>query len=110
MANWRTVRCASSASPTIGAWCAPPRPILRNKGRPQHPDDLADHECILMRFGQTIDRDWPFLLDGKVRRGVVRGQRSVDEGGVGRGRGLVGVGRVRELLLGGAPGVHSGHL
>src|SRR4051794_17223805 len=52
LANSRRVVCASPA-------------YLRNKGRPQHPDDLAGHECILMRFGQTIDRDWPFLVDGK---------------------------------------------
>jgi hypothetical protein len=32
----------------------PPPEYLRNKGRPQHPDDLAHHECILMRFMPRI--------------------------------------------------------
>src|SRR5712671_635899 len=45
--------------------CASPA-YLREKGLPQYPDDLTHHECILMRFGQTIDRDWPFLIDGET--------------------------------------------
>jgi len=54
--------------------CASPA-YLRNKGCPQHPDDLGRHQCLLMRFGPTIDRDWPFLIDGKQRRVVVQGRR-----------------------------------
>src|SRR6266478_5480444 len=77
--------------------CASPA-YLRNKGRPQHPDDLADHECILMRFGQTIDRDWPFLIDGKVRRVVVRGQRIANDGGLVRDWCLHGYGLARKSL------------
>src|ERR1700730_9680107 len=56
------------------ALCASPE-YVKYKGLPQHPDDLAHHECILMRFGQTIDREWPFQIDGETRRVVVRGQR-----------------------------------
>src|SRR5712675_1296180 len=63
--------------------CASPA-YLKNKRRPQHPDDLAHHECILMRFGLTIDRDWPFLIDGKERRVVVRGHRIANDGGLVR--------------------------
>jgi len=77
--------------------CASPA-YLRDKGRPQHPDDLADHECILMRFGQTIDRDWPFLVDGKVRRVVVRGQRIANDGGLVRDWCLDGYGLARKSL------------
>ncbi len=63
--------------------CASP-PYLKNKGLPQQPDDLAHHECILMRFGLTIDRDWPFLVDGKVQRVVVQGHRIANDGGLVR--------------------------
>jgi DNA-binding transcriptional LysR family regulator len=63
--------------------CASPE-YLRDKGLPQHPDDLAHHECILMRFGQTIDREWPFQIDGETRRVVVRGQRIANDGGLVR--------------------------
>jgi DNA-binding transcriptional LysR family regulator len=41
--------------------CASPA-YLRNLGCPQHPDDLGHHQCLLMRFGPTIDRDWPFRI------------------------------------------------
>jgi DNA-binding transcriptional LysR family regulator len=77
--------------------CASPA-YLRNNGRPQHPDDLANHACILMRFGQTIDRDWPFLVDGKVRRVVVRGQRIANDGGLVRDWCLNGYGVARKSL------------
>src|ERR1700736_107659 len=63
--------------------CASPA-YLRDKGLPQHPDDLVRHECILMRFGLTIDRDWPFRIDGETRRVVVRGQRMANDGGLVR--------------------------
>ena len=63
--------------------CASPA-YLKNKGLPQHPNDLAHHECILMRFGLTIDRDWPFLVDGKERSVVVRGHRIANDGGLVR--------------------------
>src|SRR6266446_4021267 len=85
LANNRRVVCASPA-------------YLKSKGRPQHPDDLADHECILMRFGVTIDRDWPFLVDGKVRWVVVRGQRIANDGGLVRDWCLHGYGVARKSL------------
>jgi DNA-binding transcriptional LysR family regulator len=71
LGNNRRVVCASPA-------------YLSRKGLPQHPDGLADHECILMRFGLTIDREWPFLIDGEARRVVVRGQRIANDGGLVR--------------------------
>jgi DNA-binding transcriptional LysR family regulator len=51
-----------------------------------------------MRFGQTIDRDWPFLVDGKVRRVVVRGQRIANDGGLVRDWCLNGYGVARKSL------------
>jgi DNA-binding transcriptional LysR family regulator len=71
LGNNRRVVCASPA-------------YLSDKGRPQHPDDLARHECILMRFGPTIDRDWPFLIDGETRRVAVQGHRIANDGGLVR--------------------------
>jgi DNA-binding transcriptional LysR family regulator len=71
LGNNRRVVCASPA-------------YLRDKGLPQHPDELARHECILMRFGMTIDRDWPFLINGEARRVIVRGHRIANDGGLVR--------------------------
>ena len=75
--------------------CASP-PYLKNKGLPQQPDDLAHHECILMRFGLAINQDWPFLIDGKVRRVVVQGHRIANDGGLVRDWCLNGNGVARK--------------
>lgn len=72
--------------------CAAPA-YLAAHGTPVHPDELAAHDCIVMRFGQNIDRDWPFLIDGVMRKVTVHGQRVVNDGGLVRqwcreGRGI----------------------
>src|SRR3982075_3468634 len=59
--------------------CASPA-YLKTRGAPQHPDDLVHHECLVMRYGLTTDRDWPFLIDGKERRGLGRGGGGRPEG------------------------------
>jgi DNA-binding transcriptional LysR family regulator len=63
--------------------CAAPA-YLHSRGTPHHPDDLARHECILMRFGATIDREWGFLIDGKEQRVAVQGHRVANDGGLVR--------------------------
>lgn len=72
--------------------CAAPS-YLEENGTPEHPDDLAQHDCIIMRFGQNLDREWPFVIDGAMRKVAVRGRRVVNDGGVVRdwcrqGRGI----------------------
>jgi DNA-binding transcriptional LysR family regulator len=59
--------------------CAAPA-YLAARGTPQHPDDLVQHECLVMRYGLTTDRDWPFLIDGKERRVIVQGHRIANDG------------------------------
>ena len=51
-----------------------------------------------MRFGQTIDRDWPFLIDGETRRIAVRGQRIANGGGLVRDWCRNGYGIARKSL------------
>lgn len=63
--------------------CAAPAYLDAN-GTPEHPDDLARHECIIMRFGQNIDRDWHFLVGGRSRTVTVHGRRIVNDGGLVR--------------------------
>jgi DNA-binding transcriptional LysR family regulator len=53
---------------------------LKTRGTPQHPDDLVQHECLVMRYGLTTDREWPFLIDGKERRIIARGHRIANDG------------------------------
>ena len=59
--------------------CASPA-YLAARGTPQYPDDLVQHECLVMRYGLTTDRDWPFLTDGKERRVTVQGHRIANDG------------------------------
>lgn len=72
--------------------CASPS-YLNANGTPTHPDDLTRHDCIVMRFGQNLDREWPFVIDGAIRKVAVRGRRVVNDGGLVRewcrqGRGI----------------------
>ena len=59
--------------------CASPD-YLERHGVPEHPDELADHDCLLMRFGENIDQEWPFMLEGKRRIFAVRGKRLANDG------------------------------
>src|SRR5690606_30818766 len=47
--------------------CAAPS-YLDAHGSPEHPEELAQHLCIVMRFGQNLDREWPFMINGKIRK------------------------------------------
>jgi len=83
---------AKSLGPNRRIVCAAPSYLAAN-GIPAHPHDLAHHDCIVMRFGQNLDREWPFLIDGNVSRVMVRGRRVANDGGLVRqwcveGRGL----------------------
>jgi DNA-binding transcriptional LysR family regulator len=80
-----------------GAVCASPA-YLKNNGDPKCPEDLANHECILMRFGLTIDRDWPFMVDGKAQRIAVRGHRIANDGRLVREWCLAGFGIARKSI------------
>lgn len=63
--------------------CAAPS-YLAAAGAPAHPDDLSGHDCIVMRFGQNIDREWTFLVEGKPYKVQVRGRRVANDGGLVR--------------------------
>ena len=57
---------------------------LKKYGTPQHPDDLEMHNCILMRFGNKVDRDWKFRVAGKLKTWRVSGNRIVDDSELAR--------------------------
>jgi DNA-binding transcriptional LysR family regulator len=97
LGNNRRVVCASPA-------------YLTDNGHPRHPDDLAHHECILMRFGQTIDREWPFLVDGEPRSVAVRGHRIANDGGLVRDWCRDGYGIARKSIWDIEPDLKAGTL
>lgn len=63
--------------------CASPD-YLRRHGTPLHPDELGGHECLAMRFGQNLECEWPFMIDGKLRRIRVQARRVANDGALVR--------------------------
>lgn len=75
--------------------CAAPG-YLEVHGTPVHPADLLHHNCLLMRFGQNADREWPFMIEGKVATIAVQGNRIANDGGLVRDWCLAGHGLARK--------------
>jgi len=59
--------------------CASPDYLTRH-GIPTHPSELANHNCLLIKFGNMIDRNWKFMVDGRERTFSVSGNRIVNNG------------------------------
>jgi DNA-binding transcriptional LysR family regulator len=59
--------------------CASPDYIKRH-GTPQHPNELQNHNCILMRFGESIDNEWSFRSGTKDFTVRVKGNRITNDG------------------------------
>ncbi len=71
--------------------CAAPH-YLEKFGIPHHPDDLVGHNCLTMRFGHVVDREWCFLIDGKRYFYRVQGNRIANDGSLIRNWCLEGYG------------------
>lgn len=61
--------------------CAAPDYLKRN-GTPLHPEDLAHHNCLIMRFGGNTDYEWSFDLNGERRAFRINGNRIANDGGL----------------------------
>jgi len=59
--------------------CAAPA-YLKAHGTPQHPDELAQHNCLIMHWGHTIDHEWSFQIDDTKYIVTVAGNRSANNG------------------------------
>ncbi|TNE36373.1 MAG: LysR family transcriptional regulator [Alphaproteobacteria bacterium] len=54
---------------------------LRRKGRPQKPEDLLAHDCLLLRFPGSTQFQWSFLEGGgKSQTIAVKGRMDSDNG------------------------------
>lgn len=67
----RVQRIATGASPQY----------LARHGRPHHPRELLDHDCIRGRFPSGAMADWEFERDGEVVTIIPQGQLLVEIGG-----------------------------
>ena len=78
--------------------CAAPA-YLAAHGTPRHPDELAAHDCIVMRFGQELYAEWPFRIDDELKRVMVRGRRVANDGALVRAWCVAGYGIALKSLL-----------
>ena len=59
--------------------CASPK-YLDTYGTPKHPNDLEDHNCLIMHWGRFIDHEWTFEINGRKKPVMVSGNRSSNNG------------------------------
>lgn len=89
--------------------CAAPT-YLERHGIPQSPDELADHNCLVMRFEETLDNVWEFGEGPKRQKVTVRGTAVVNDGWLIRSWALAGRGIVLKSELDVADDIRSGSL
>ena len=59
--------------------CASPE-YLDAHGVPEHPSQLENHNCLITKFGNHIDRHWGFFVDGGEKTYSVTGNRISNNG------------------------------
>lgn len=89
--------------------CASPA-YLERKGVPDGPEDLLDHNCVLMRFGFGVDNVWHLGSGPNEHVITVRGDRVSDDGGLVRQWALSGYGIAMKSEIDVGPDIKSGKL
>lgn len=89
--------------------CAAPA-YLQTKGIPQRPEDLAQHNCLIMRFGDMLDNAWDFVTGTKRTKIIVHGKHIANDGRLIRAWALAGCGIVLKSELDVAEDIRSGAL
>jgi len=82
---------ARQIAPNRRLVCASPD-YLKAHGRPQTPQDLARHQCIVLRQNEDTYGLWRFMKDGHSETIKVRGHLSSNDGEVTLTWGLAGLG------------------
>ncbi|WP_272010077.1 LysR family transcriptional regulator [Roseovarius sp. ZX-A-9] len=89
--------------------CASPA-YLAAHGAPQAPTDLTQHNCLVMRFGTTLDNVWRFGTEKKPLTVTVRGNKTVNDGSLVRQWALEGHGIILKSELDVADHLKNGQL
>jgi len=89
--------------------CAAPS-YLAAHGTPKHPEDLSTHNCLVMRFGGTLDNLWEFGAGSSLKRITVNGNKIVNDGSLIRSWALAGHGIVLKSELDVGEDIQSGKL
>jgi DNA-binding transcriptional LysR family regulator len=63
--------------------CAAPS-YLERCGTPTNPKQLIEHDCLVMRFGESAERFWPFMVQEREVSVRVRPARTANDGEVVR--------------------------
>jgi DNA-binding transcriptional LysR family regulator len=70
---------ARKLGPNRRVICASPA-YLEARGVPRQPEELVDHNCLVMQFGQIVDREWSFLINNQHCKVSVSGNRIANSG------------------------------
>lgn len=89
--------------------CAAPR-YLQQHGQPQHPDDLAQHNCLAYVWREQAFQRWRFLLPEGETVVSISGDRFSDDADVVRRWALAGQGLVYKSRLDLLPDIQAGRL
>lgn len=89
--------------------CAAPS-YLDKHGAPERPEDLSHHNCLVMRFGGTLDNIWEFGSGRKRQRIRVSGTRVVNDGWLIRSWAIAGNGIVLKSELDVGEDIRAGQL
>ncbi|MEP3046540.1 MAG: LysR family transcriptional regulator [Roseibium sp.] len=89
--------------------CATPD-YLEKHGTPKTPVDLKTHNCLLMRFGQTLDNIWKFGPDAMKQIVTVSGNRISNDGAIVRQWCMDGYGIAMKSELDVGPALKNGKL
>ena len=89
--------------------CAAPS-YIKAYGAPKKPDDLSDHNCLVMRFGRTLDNVWRFGSGKSAQIITVRGDKIINDGSIVREWAIAGHGIILKSELDVSEDLNSGRL
>lgn len=89
--------------------CAAPSYLDKHE-KPQTPEDLTRHNCLIMRFGSSIDNVWRFGTGASARAITVRGDKVVNDGFLVRRWAMAGYGIILKSELDVRQDLASGRL
>jgi len=77
--------------------------FLKRHGRPSHPGELGQHECIRFKIGDRLEREWRFWRRDALQAApvdvAVHGRRTADDGGIAHQWALEGRGMTYKSCL-----------
>jgi DNA-binding transcriptional LysR family regulator len=89
--------------------CASPD-YLQKFGIPKNPIDLTSHNCLVMRFGATLDNVWRFGSGTQQQLVTVQGNRVTNDGALARRWCQAGHGIILKSELDVGPDIKAGNL